>query len=340
MSKEVTHTDQTLAEALPAGVIVLDQQYRVQWWNEKAKLLLDLKQQHVGQSFAEIIQKPNFSDLVEQLEHSELEIKASRQKNKRLSLTVGRYVNQHYLVCIQDVTQLYLLEKIRQDFVANVSHELRTPLTVLHGYLEMLVDQKHASVENRQKLFEQMYDQSQRMQKLVSDLLLLSRLEVGSTVNTSNQCINVRTLVEKVCEAARILSGRRHHRIHFHARSKQRLLGHVGELQSIFANIIFNAVSYTPKGGQINVVWDCDESGGYFCVTDTGIGIGPEHIPRLTERFYRVDKARSRENGGTGLGLAIVKHALARHNAHLKIKSVLGKGSCFTCRFPPSQIVA
>lgn len=339
MKNTTTHTDQTLAEALPSGVIVLDHQCRVQWWNKKAKQLLDLKKQHCGQSFAEIIQQPNFIDLVQDLKHSSLEIDAPMQKSKRLSLTVGRYVNQHYLVCIEDVTQLYLLEKIRQDFVANVSHELRTPLTVIHGYLEMLVSQKDSSPQNVRILFEQMYDQSQRMEKLVLDLLLLSRLESGGTVNSSYQSVNVVTLVKKICEEAQILSGSRKHHIHFTARSKKHLLGQVDELQSIFANIIFNAVSYTPKGGKIEVLWDFDESGASLSVTDTGIGIGLEHIPRLTERFYRVDKARSRENGGTGLGLAIVKHALLRHNAHLEIESELGKGSCFICRFKPNQVI-
>lgn len=339
MKNTTTYTDRTLAEALPSGIVVLDHQCRVQWWNKKAKQLLDLKKQHCAKSFSRIIQQPNFIDLVENLEHPSLEINAPMQKNKRISLTVGRYLNQYYLVCIEDVTQLYLLEKIRQDFVANVSHELRTPLTVINGYLEILVEQKDISPQDAEMIFEQMYDQSQRMEKLVSDLLLLSRLESGGAVNSSNQCVNVITLVEKICEQARILSGSRKHQIHFVAPSKKHLLGQIDELQSVFANIIFNAVSYTPRGGTIEVVWDVDEKGASLSVTDTGIGVEPDHIPRLTERFYRVDKARSRKNGGTGLGLAIVKHALLRHNAHLEIKSELGKGSRFICRFKLNQII-
>ena len=337
-------TDQTLlAEALPIGIVMLNEQGHLFWANKKAKQLLQLRQAHQGRLFSEIISYPEFFKILKQKPCNrifETSVSVGVRISKQLSLTMVDYINNSYLVCIEDITHTHLLEKIRQDFIANVSHELRTPLTVIHGYMEILVDLKGKfdSIEKWQPIFEQMYSQSTRMEKLVSDLLLLSKLETEIPINHAQQTVNVVAIVEKLCQQAQILSGKRAHKIHFTSHSDKQIKGQPDELESAFGNIIFNAVNYTPEKGQINVSWAVNDEGAYLQVSDTGIGIKQPHIPRLTERFYRVDKARSRTMGGTGLGLAIVKHVLLRHNAYLEIASQVGKGSQFTCHFNPDQI--
>ncbi len=225
------------------------------------------------------------------------------------------------------------LEKMRQDFVANVSHELRTPLTVIHGYLETLLKEFKDNA-HLEKIFSQMFQQSIRMERLVEDLLLLSRLETDTPNQEDFKPIAVATLLPSIINDAKALSGEENHRITLKADKNLKILGLENELISAFSNLIFNAVNYTPSAGKVEVHWFRDEQYAYFKVSDTGIGIAPEHIERITERFYRVDRDRSRKSGGTGLGLAIVKHILIRHGAKLKIKSVLDEGSCFTCVFP------
>lgn len=229
--------------------------------------------------------------------------------------------------------RIHHLERMRQDFVANVSHELRTPLTVIHGYLETLLNQDFQAIRDPKKIFEQMYQQSLRMERLVEDLLLLSRLDTESTENRKLQKISVPYILRAIAEDAKILSGERQHTIHLDLDENLEIPGVESELRSVFSNIIFNAINYTPAKGNIYVKWYQDATHYYFKVTDTGIGIAKEHLPRITERFYRVDQDRSRQTGGTGLGLAIVKHALLRHKGQLLIESELGKGSTFTCMF-------
>jgi two-component system phosphate regulon sensor histidine kinase PhoR len=227
--------------------------------------------------------------------------------------------------------RLHLLERMRQDFVANVSHELRTPLTVLHGYLETLMEQtKNAS---KKKIFEQMQAQTSRMERLVEDLLLLSRLEADTPKEENFKFVDVVSLLQQITKDAEALSANRNHQIFLTADSRVKILGFENELRSVFSNLIFNAVNYTPDQGVIDIRWYHDNQHAIFSVKDSGIGIAPEHLPRITERFYRVDRDRSRSSGGTGLGLAIVKHVLLRHDAQLKIESTPGKGSCFSCVF-------
>lgn len=232
------------------------------------------------------------------------------------------------------VNHIHHLERMRQDFVANVSHELRTPLTVIHGYIETLLDQDLDETQPWKKVFLQMHQQTLRMENLIEDLLLLSRLESQETEATDEKEIDVSALLETICNEARELSGESQHHIELHADKKLFLLGVHNELRSLFSNIIFNAVKYTPPKGHITVEWFSKNNQANFQVRDTGIGIASEHIPRLTERFYRVDPARSRASGGTGLGLAIAKHVLIRHEGELDIVSEQGKGSTFTCVFP------
>lgn len=237
------------------------------------------------------------------------------------------------------VMHIQHLERMRQDFVANVSHELRTPLTVIQGYLEILLEQAPLE-EVGKEILTQMQQQTMRMGSLVEDLLLLSRLEDHYYPSTKHQKqIAVGKLVSHIIQEANYLSGILNHTIDCRLDSTLYLRGIEGEARSLFSNLIFNAVKYTPAGGNIRIRWYQTKKLACFSVEDNGIGIAAKHIPRLTERFYRVDKARSRSSGGTGLGLAIAKHVLIRHDATLKVKSQLGKGSCFICSFPKKRVL-
>jgi two-component system, OmpR family, phosphate regulon sensor histidine kinase PhoR len=235
------------------------------------------------------------------------------------------------------VTHIQHLERMRQDFVANVSHELRTPLTVVQGYLELLLEQT-ASEGIAKEVLKQMQQQTMRMGSLVEDLLLLSRLEDHYPSNKQQKPIAVFKLLTHIIHEANCLSGASHI-LDCQLDASLCLRGAEGEIRSLFSNLIFNAVNYTPAGGNIRIRWYQKREAAYFIVEDDGIGIAAKHIPRLTERFYRVDKARSRSSGGTGLGLAIAKHVLIRHDATLKVRSQLGKGSCFICRFPKKRVL-
>ncbi|AKQ33851.1 phosphate regulon sensor histidine kinase PhoR [Candidatus Coxiella mudrowiae] len=247
------------------------------------------------------------------------------QKSNKLNLkTLPKAVREH----------INQLERIRRDFVANVSHELRTPLTVIRGYLETLLKKKKPEIKRYQKIFSQMYQYSARMEAIIDDLLLLSRLESDDHPPEEKVNVSVSKILKILCADAKRISGEKQHRIKLEANTNLYISGSEEELKSLFSNIIINAVKYTSAKGRIHVKWYSDDGHAVFSVSDTGIGIAKEHIPRITERFYRVDKARSRESGGTGLGLAIVKHVLMRHQGDLHIESEPGKGSTFTCHFP------
>jgi two-component system phosphate regulon sensor histidine kinase PhoR len=225
------------------------------------------------------------------------------------------------------------LERIRSDFVANVSHELRTPLTVFRGYLETLIANKAKAPEGWDNIFQQMLQHSSRMEHLISDLLLLSRIEVEEVHDAPSEQVDVPYLLSELQQTAKEYSDDDQHELTFNVDSSLMLGGAEDELKSLFSNLIINAIKYTPAGGAITVTWSLVNSRPIFQVEDAGIGISAKHIPRLTERFYRIDKARSRDSGGTGLGLAIVKHVLLRHSATLEIESVPDKGSTFRCLF-------
>ena len=241
------------------------------------------------------------------------------------------------IVITRDITQRERVDAVRRDFIANVSHELRTPLTVVNGFLETLIDAQPDNGATRQHHLHLMQEQAQRMHRLVEDLLTLSRLESRETV-VPDEVVDVRQLVREVADEARALSLGRH-QIDVELEPGF-VLGSREELRSAYGNIVSNAVRYTPDGGAIKLAWREDASGGRFEVSDTGIGIAPEHIARLTERFYRVDKSRSRETGGTGLGLAIVKHVLLRHGGHLEVQSELGRGSTFAAVLPVARLLS
>ena len=225
---------------------------------------------------------------------------------------------------------------MRRDFVANVSHELRTPLTVLSGFLETLRE-IDLGPEEQQRYLALMSEQSGRMLTIVQDLLTLSAIE--SAPPPEDAVLDMAKIINKLRRDAESLSGGRHHLV-VEADDPNDLLGSESELTSAFSNLVSNAIRYTPVGGRITIRWETNAHGGVFSVQDTGIGVDAQHIPRLTERFYRVDRGRSREAGGTGLGLAIVKHALNRHQAQLEITSTPGVGSCFSARFPASRIAS
>jgi two-component system phosphate regulon sensor histidine kinase PhoR len=227
---------------------------------------------------------------------------------------------------------------MRSNFVANISHELRTPLTVLTGFLETLKDMDKPAGADLKKHFQTMHDQAQRMTRLVEDLLTLSKLE--TTLPTRHEgAVDVPAMLTALKEMGELVSGARHHHISLIADAGLRLTGNEEELRSAFSNLINNAVRYTPVGGDILLTWKLDGDSPVFAVRDSGEGIAPQHLPHLTERFYRVDTARSRDTGGTGLGLSIVKHILLRHDARLSIESELGKGSTFSCVFPPARLI-
>lgn len=241
----------------------------------------------------------------------------------------------------QVIDHINQLERVRRDFIANVSHELRTPLTVLRGYLEILMTKEVKSSDEFEcyhKIFEQMFHHSIRMESIINDLLILSRLESEDQPLEEKPCIDINGILHTCCVDAERISGDKNHIIQLHADESLRLNGAEEELKSLFSNIIINAVKYTPEEGTIIIHWYFLGNKAIFKVTDTGIGIAKDQIPRITERFYRADKARSRENGGTGLGLAIVKHVLMRHQGELVIESDLGKGSTFTCFFPNFRV--
>lgn len=235
----------------------------------------------------------------------------------------------------KDIQQhIKLLERIRRDFIANVSHELRTPLTVFRGYLETLINYQEQAPEGWHEIFQQMLLHSSRMENIIADLLLLSRIESDELQAVANTKINIAELLIELEQTAKEYSGSAQHSFEFYIDNDLTITGEFAEIKSAFSNLIINAVKYTPEGGKIIVSWQKNnDQQPEFSVQDTGIGIEPKHISRLTERFYRVDKARSRDSGGTGLGLAIVKHVLLRHNAQLEIESEFGVGSCFRCIF-------
>lgn len=230
-----------------------------------------------------------------------------------------------------------LLERMRQDFVANVSHELRTPLTVIRGYVELLKDKPEFSNSHYGPMFAHMLEHTLRMGHLIDDLLLLSHLESHEQEVEVGEVVDVPLLLSRAVDDAKNISGDEKHSITLNADPSLKLLGIKEELKSLFSNLIINAVKYTPKQGSITIDWFVMDGQPVFSVKDTGIGIAKKHLPRITERFYRVDKARSRESGGTGLGLAIVKHVVLRHEAELRIESKLHEGSTFTCVFPASR---
>lgn len=327
-------------EAMPDGVVVMQASGVIEWWNESGGRLLDLKYpQDAGQRLTNLIRTPEFLSFIQRNnKHEILNLVAPADKNKIIAVQITPYGIDQSLLIARDVTLLQRVEQIRRDFVANISHELRTPLTVMSGFLETLSADESIDDANLKRSLELMKQQSKRMHRLVEDLMLLSKLE-NEQRPIKHEVVAVPQLLSTLREEALIISGDRNHQITLDIDDDLYLHGDGKELDSAFSNLIINAVNYTPVGGAINIRWYQDDDGAHLSVSDTGIGIPPHHLSRITERFYRVDVARSRETGGSGLGLAIVKHALNRHEAGLRIDSEVGRGSTFICDFPPDAVV-
>ena len=323
------------AQALPDGVVILDSANRIEWCNHTAELHLQIDgRADLGQPIANLVRDPQFIDYLAAEEHAQ-PVRVSRGTGLSLSLQLVQFGEAQKLLLSRDMTQSERVETMRRDFVANVSHELRTPLTVLVGFLETVRELKLDPQRVRDYLG-MMGEQATRMHRIIEDLLTLSVLE--SAPPPAAERVRVAGLLARLRADAEALSAGRHE-ISLDGSPEFDLLGSDGELASAFGNLVSNAIRYTPAGGKVRLVWRDGAEGASFSVEDTGLGIAPEHVPRLTERFYRVDRSRSRETGGTGLGLAIVKHALARHQATLEIESKPGAGSRFTVRIPPQRTV-
>jgi two-component system phosphate regulon sensor histidine kinase PhoR len=327
------------AEALPEGVVVLDKADRIQWANPRAQMHLGIDmRQDAGAPVVNFVRQPDFIQYLAGGDFSEPVVVASqREAGATLSIQIIPFGVEQKLLMSRDITRLEAVARMRRDFIANVSHELKTPLTVLAGFLETLSDLE-TDERQRQRYLALMAEQTQNMQRLVEDLLTLSTLESEAGTLQEAEFAIVPLLLQASADAKALSAA--HHEITLSIRDAANVTGSRDELASAFGNLVSNAVRYTPDGGRIALDWRMTGEGGEFTVTDTGIGIAAEHLPRLTERFYRVDRSRSRATGGTGLGLAIVKHVLIRHQAELLIDSAPGQGSRFTVRLPARRVHA
>jgi len=325
-------------QASPNGIVMLDDQDQIEWCNAIAEQFLGLQfKRDALQRIHYIVRKPEFVQYMMSRQYEEPVVleKMGSASSLILRLQVFPFSENRRLILIQDITDLSKAEAMRRDFVANVSHEMRTPLTVMMGFLET-VQTLELPPEQKAQYLEMMMDQGKRMKNLVEDLLTLANLEANTQPAPMNS-ISMSYLMSLIKNDAYALSQGKHS-LNFDLKTPCNLLGEEREVLSAFSNLVSNAIRYTPNVGSVSATWSVNAAGeGEFSVTDTGPGISPEHIPRLTERFYRIDRSRSRETGGTGLGLAIVKHVANRHQANLVIESTPGRGSTFTLRFPPAR---
>ena len=323
-------------EALPDAAVVLGGNDEIEWANKAAREVLGLKQSDKGQRIPNLIRFPEFIHYLKSRNYSEAVILPSPVDSRiTLAVRIVTYGAGLRLLLAQDVTQLKKMERMRKDFVANVSHELRTPLTVLKGYLETLQDMDDRKSPLLTNSFQQMQGQTERMQHLVDDLLLLTRLE---TQQKQAQCINVPALLSQICKEGDTLENASNRRIELTLETDVHILGEEHELRSAFTNLLGNALKYSSEDSVVKVRWYQANDDIILDVEDQGEGIAAADIPRVTERFYRSEVKRNKKVGGTGLGLAIVKHVLMRHDARLNIVSELGKGSCFSCHFPIKRV--
>jgi two-component system phosphate regulon sensor histidine kinase PhoR len=329
----------TVANAIPDGLVILSDNNEIEWCtaNAESQLGLDLKTD-LHLPIANLVRNNNFIAYINSEEYDEpFKLKDVRNTEIILEIWLIALGRKQKLLISRDITQLEKIDSMRRDFIANVSHELRTPLTVVGGFIETLSDMEGAIPENIRSYFSMMQDQTTRMRRLIEDLLTLSHIE-SNTQPPDDRPIAMQGMMKMLYNDANALSQGKHN-ITYDAHENLDLLGAVDELQSALGNLVSNAVRYTPAGGNIHIAWGQRGKEGVFSVRDNGIGIEQQHISRLTERFYRVDRGRSRETGGTGLGLAIVKHILTRHQAKLEISSDLGAGSTFSAIFPSARIV-
>ncbi|MBD1573583.1 phosphate regulon sensor histidine kinase PhoR [Vibrio sp. S17_S38] len=327
------------AEALPDAVVVFRSEGNIVWCNKLAQSLLGFRwPDDSGQPIANLLRTPDFIKYLVKNDFSDpLEMLSPLTPDRILELRIVPYTDGEHLMVVRDVTQLKKLEGMRRNFFANVSHELRTPMTVLQGYLEMTEDPDVLVGPMWPKAHGVMTEQLSRMNALVEQLLTLSKIEASIT-HQLDEVVNIPLMLDALEKEAQALSGDNHHNIVFDVDKMLHVYGDHDQLRSAISNLVYNAVKYTPAGSDVFVTWKEISSGASLSVKDSGDGIEAQHIHRLTERFYRVDKARSRETGGSGLGLAITKHALSHHESYLEIKSEVGLGSCFSFVLPKKLI--
>ena len=324
--------------ALPDGVVILNAQREIVWFNRMAARLLNLRRMgDLGMRIENLLRAPEFVRYLAGADYANpVVVRTTTGEDGFLSLQVAPYGDGQLLLLVRDVSRQMRLEAVRRDFVANASHELRSPLTVISGYLETLAQDPVVDAELKGPVAE-MRRQAERMTAIIRDLLELSRLEETDEI-VGGTPVDVAALASLLRKD--VLARPVHPKdVRVRVESPAALLGDEPEIHSAFSNLVDNAAKYTAAEGSLEIRWWVDADGGHFAVADTGMGIPPEHIPRLTERFYRVDAGRSRVTGGSGLGLAIVKHVLQRHGATLEVHSTLGVGSTFTCHFPPERLV-
>ncbi|HTH94480.1 MAG TPA: phosphate regulon sensor histidine kinase PhoR [Rhodocyclaceae bacterium] len=329
-----------VAQTLPDGVVILAEDLTIEWLNTNAEVHMGLSSQRdTGYPITNLFRDAAFIEYLKARQFGlPLELRPLRSASRVLHLQLVPFGETQAMLLTRDVSQREKLETMRRDFVANVSHELKTPLTVVSGFIETLADGlDDIPKEDAKHYLDLAADQAGRMQQLIEDLLILSSLEAGSPPPHEEEVTVAALLADVRGEITTLSNGR--HMITVENNGPTSLRGSAKELRSVFGNLASNAVRYTPDSGCVALRWQrLPDGGGEFSVVDSGIGIAAEHIPRLTERFYRVDRGRSRDTGGTGLGLAIVKHALERHQAELVVTSEPGKGSVFSARFPAHRV--
>lgn len=346
--REATTTRRRLAQivqrfeesgaALPDAAVALGEDGCIDWCNEAAQRLLGLRTpRDLGQRITNVVRHPAFARYFngDGERAAGVEFPAPQGDALMLHAQIVGFGQGRRLLVVRDVTQGRRLEQVRRDFVANASHELRTPLTVVYGFLETLVHDAAELPERWRRPLELMTQQTLRMQRIIDDMLMLAQLE-GDGGRGVDSDVNIPNLLQLIRSEAIALSGSRRHRIQIDTDPGLWLRGNEAELRSAFSNLVGNAVQHTPDGSTITIRWQLQDDSPVLEVQDNGEGIAAEHLPRLSERFYRVDASRSRAKGGTGLGLAIVKHALARHEAELRVRSQVGQGSTFSCVFAPA----
>ncbi len=337
--ENIINKAQESSAVLEMAVVMVDKHNKLDWWNLAATKLLGLQfPRDKNQLVTNLIRDPRFSKYFHNEKYDEpLKLNAPGDSTRILEIQIALFGEHERLMLVRDITQLHRLESMRKDFVGNVSHELGTPITVIKGYLEAIIDNMDDLDKKWQKPILQMHQQSTRMENIVKDLLMLSSLETKSLPHQRDS-VNLSKLLNEIKSDTQQIFADKHHDFSVDCDPKVSIFADRAELYSAISNLVVNAAKYTPARGQIRITAGPSEDGFDIAVTDNGIGIEERHIPRLTERFYRVDDSRSSETGGTGLGLAIVKHVLVRHGGELDVQSKFGQGSTFICRLPGNRI--